>query len=152
MCREKNNQVVDTLFRAALESILEGICFEAITASQTTDPEVQAYHTALLVLQLEDVLFRSKGNTILCDTSTGQPRPVVPEERRRRVFDVIHGLSHPSIRTSRRLIASMSVFLPFEHGGLVQLCLQNRRDESPRRIAHSFNCPHVLVGNVVQSS
>ena len=34
----KNNQVVDILFRAALESILEGICFEAITASQTTDP------------------------------------------------------------------------------------------------------------------
>ena len=99
-------QDLTQLCRAAIESIQQGIDFEAIAASQTTDLDVQAYHTALSGLQLEDVPFVSKGNTILCDISTGQPRPVVPEEWRRRVFDVIYGLSHPSIRTSRRLIYS----------------------------------------------
>ena len=102
--------MADALSRAAIESIQDGIDFEAIAASQATDPEVQAYRTALSGLQLEDVPFGSKGNTILCDTSTGQPRPVLPEEWRRRVFDIIHGLSHPSIRTSRRLIASKFVW------------------------------------------
>ena len=106
----KHNHVADALSRAAVESIHEGIDYEAIAASQATDPEVQAYRTAQSGLQLMDVPFGSKGNTILCDISTGQPRPVVPEGWRRRVFDVIHGLSHPSIRTSRRLIASKFVW------------------------------------------
>ena len=78
--------------------------------SQKTDPDIQAYRTALSGLQLEDVRFGSKGNAILCDISTGQPRPVVPEGWRRRVFNVIHGLSHPSICTSRRLLVSKLVW------------------------------------------
>ena len=109
-CAGKNNQVADALSRAAIESIQDRIDFEAITASQTTDPEVQVHRTALSGLQLEDVPFGNKGNTILCDISTGQPKPVVPEDWRRRVFDIINGLSHPSIRTSRQLIASKFVW------------------------------------------
>ena len=102
----KNNQVADALFGAAIESIQEGIDFEAIAATQTTDSDVQAYCTALSGLQLHDVPFGSKGNTILCDVSTGESRPVVPKGWRRWIFDVIHGLSYPSILISRRLIAS----------------------------------------------
>ena len=86
----KNNQVADALSRAAIESIQEGIDFEAIAASQTTDPNVQAYHTTLSGFQLEDVSFGSMGNTILCNISTCQLGPMVPEGWR-RVFDVIHG-------------------------------------------------------------
>ena len=56
----KNNQVADALSRAAIESIQEGIDFEAIAASQTTDPNVQTYRTALSGLQLEDVPFGNK--------------------------------------------------------------------------------------------
>ena len=41
---------------------------------------------------------------LLCDTSTGVPRPVVPKESRRRVFDAIHNLSHAGMRATRRLI------------------------------------------------
>ena len=106
----KHNEVADALSRAAIESIQEGIDFQAMAASQAKDPDIQAYRTALSGLQLEDVPFGNKGDTILCDTSTGQPRPVVPEGWRRKVFDVIHGLSHPSIRTSRRLVASKFVW------------------------------------------
>ena len=106
----KHNQVADALSRAAVESINEGMVFEAMAASQKMSPNVQAYRTALSGLQLEDVPFRSRSNTILCDTSTGQPRPVVPEGWRRQVFDVIHGLSHRSMHTSRSLIASKYVW------------------------------------------
>ena len=48
--------------------------------------------------------------TLLCDVSTGQPRPIVPENWRRKLFDVIHGLSHPSIRTTRKLLTSKCVW------------------------------------------
>ena len=81
--------MTDALSSAVIESIHEDIDFEAIAANQKTDPDVQTYRTALSGLQLEDVPFGSKENTILCNTSTGQPRPVVPEEWRRQVFDVI---------------------------------------------------------------
>ena len=40
------------------------------------------------------------------DVSTGSFRPLVPEGLRRRVFDSIHGLGHPGMRASRRLISS----------------------------------------------
>ena len=37
--------------------------------------EVQAYRTAITNLRLEDVEFQD--TTVLCDTSTGKPRPIV---------------------------------------------------------------------------
>ena len=57
------------------------------------------------------------GATLSSDTSTSQPRPVVPEGWRRQVFDVIHGLSHSSIHTSRRLIASKFVWYGLKKTG-----------------------------------
>ena len=66
--------------------------------------------TAPPYLQLEDIPFGSKGNTILCNISTGQPRSVVPQGWRRRVFDVIHGSSHFFILTSKRLVTSKFVW------------------------------------------
>ena len=46
----------------------------------------------------------------LCDITTGRPRPVVPKTLRRRVFDVIHRLSHPGARTTRKLVAHKFVW------------------------------------------
>ena len=47
---------------------------------------------------------------LLCDVSTGQPRPVVPEVWCRCVFDAIHGLSHPGGKASRKLVAAKFVW------------------------------------------
>lgn len=53
----------------------------------------QHYCTAITGLVLQNVQFGPSGNTLLCDTSTGHPRPIVPAYFRKTVFDVIHGLS-----------------------------------------------------------
>ena len=42
--------------------------------------------------------------------SAGYARPIVPADWRRKVFDLVHGLSHPSIRTTRKLISSKFVW------------------------------------------
>ena len=42
--------------------------------------------------------------TILCDTATGVPRPLAPEQHRRSVFDTLHSLSHPGVAASVKLI------------------------------------------------
>ena len=101
----KDNHVADALSRASVNAvILEGVDYAAMAASQKNDPDVHAYRTAITSLQLEDIPFRPNNITLLCDISTGRPRPIVPTGRRRKVFNLIHGLSHPSVCTTRKLM------------------------------------------------
>ena len=42
--------------------------------------------------------------------STGRPRPLVPQEMLKPIFDLIHGLSHPSGRTTAKLLKDKYVW------------------------------------------
>jgi Integrase zinc binding domain/RNase H-like domain found in reverse transcriptase len=46
------------------------------------------------------------GQELLVDTSSGVIRPLIPAVLRRRLFDAVHGLVHPGIRATTRLISS----------------------------------------------
>ena len=46
----------------------------------------------------------------MCDISTGTPRPIVPQEFQRQVFDLIHGLAHPGRKSTQKLISEKSVW------------------------------------------
>ena len=61
-------------------------------------------------LQLRDVPLPTVDVTIVCDMSTGTPRPLVPPSFRRVVFDTLHSLSHPGIRATQRLITARYVW------------------------------------------
>ena len=50
------------------------------------------------LLQLRAVPVQTSHTTLLCDMSTGIPRPYVPQPFRRAVIDALHSLSHPDIR------------------------------------------------------
>ena len=76
----------------------------------TLDDEVTASKTAITGLQLREITLSSGNTPLLCDVSTGAERPLVPVRWRRRVFDAIHGLSHPSIRSTCKLIAAKFVW------------------------------------------
>lgn len=71
----KDNLVADMLSRANVDSIQLGIDYCGMAAD---DPEVQALCTATSSLQVEDIPFGVQGVTLLCDTSTGHARPIVP--------------------------------------------------------------------------
>ena len=106
----KDNQVADTLSRATIAEVHLGIDYEAMAAAQQMDPEVQTYRNTTSGLKLEDIPIGPRCVTILCDTSTGQAWPIVPVTWRRRIFDVIHGLAHPSVRTTRKHFATKYVW------------------------------------------
>ena len=109
----KSNTVADALSRttvSSLHALLPGVDYTEMATVQATEPEMSAYRTACSNLVLEDISFGPTGQTLLCDVSTGQPRPVVPESMRRRVFDTVHGLSHPGARATKNLIASKFVW------------------------------------------
>ena len=109
----KSNAVADALSRttiAAVQALLPGIDYAALAAAQLGDEELPAYRTAISGLVLEDIPLSSTDKTLLCDVSTGHPRPIVPAAWRRHIFDTVHGLAHPSVRATQTLIASKFVW------------------------------------------
>ena len=100
--------MADALSRISINDIQPGIDYKALAREQQQDPETVAYKTAITNLSWKYV---SMENTeLLCDVSMGRPRPFVPETHRRKVFDIIHGLSHPSIRSTIKLIKAKFVW------------------------------------------
>jgi hypothetical protein len=46
------------------------------------------------------------GKQLLVDVQSGVMRPLVPEPFLRAIFDAVHGLAHPGIRATKRMISS----------------------------------------------
>ena len=44
--------------------------------------------------------------SVYCETSSGVNRPYVPDPVRRLVFDKLHNLSHPGVRSSKKLVSA----------------------------------------------
>ncbi|XP_066949329.1 uncharacterized protein [Macrobrachium rosenbergii] len=108
LCAVKN-PVADTLSRIELNAVQLRIN-EDLAQEQTTDPEAPVYRTAITSLKWKDVTLAPGGPKLLCDVSTGQPHPLVPASRCCLVFYVIHGLPHPSGRTTAKLLAEKFVW------------------------------------------
>uniref|UniRef100_A0A5S6Q5K2 Integrase catalytic domain-containing protein n=1 Tax=Trichuris muris TaxID=70415 RepID=A0A5S6Q5K2_TRIMR len=68
------------------------------------------------------------------DISHGRTRPYVPTSMRREVFDALHGLSHPSIRGTRRLVRQHYVWPAINRdiGEWVRSCLVCQRSKVQR--------------------
>ena len=76
-------------------AVKRGIDYQELARDQEADIEVQAYRTATTGLKVEDVPYSNGQFTVLCDTSLGRSRPVIPTNWRRRIFDITHSLAHP---------------------------------------------------------
>ncbi|UYV61001.1 hypothetical protein LAZ67_1003054 [Cordylochernes scorpioides] len=97
---------------------------------------------------------------IYCDISTGNPRPFVPENFRRQIFNSLHNLSHPGIRATRKLI-TQKYFWPkmnqtinhwskhtiTKHGifPLPSTRFEHVHLDLIGPLPHSENCTHILT-------
>ena len=75
--------------------------------AQDTCPGVQKMQSSSS-LKVEKV--HVEGTSMLCDVSTGVPRPLVPTSWRPAIFSAVHTLAHPGIRATRRMISSRFVW------------------------------------------
>ena len=104
------------------------------------------------------------GSFLLCDSSTGVLRPLVPESMRRKVFDNIHKVSHPGKRASKRLVSRSFVweFLSKDVNLWSESCLDCQRSKIQSHVkapvlqipvpGRRFSHIHVdLVGPLPQS-
>ena len=106
----KSNVVADCLSRSVVGAIQLGLDYLRMGADQAADHGVQSLKAVNTGLCLEDVAVGDSGARLLCDVSTGQPRPLVPAGWRRPVFEAVHNLSHPGRKPSVRLVSQKFVW------------------------------------------
>jgi hypothetical protein len=63
---------------------------------------LQATKSSSLQLRAVEVM----GAGLLCNFSTGVPRPLIPVEDIQKVFNAFHGHGHAGMRATRRLIVA----------------------------------------------
>ena len=107
-----SNVVADCLSRHPLEveAVTFDIDYHALATEQSTSYSVGDLETSRNGLQLQQRKLSSSGPLLLCDTSLGYPRVVVPDSWRRKIFDIVHGLSHPGTRATQRLLGRSFVW------------------------------------------
>ncbi|CAH8493835.1 unnamed protein product [Dicrocoelium dendriticum] len=122
-----NNVVADAMSRICLHEVSrQKINLEDIAAHQEGDPEfVQLRSNPSIKISQLPIL--NSDSKIYCDISTGKPRPFVPQQYRRIVFDHLHGISHPSIRATVKLITDRFIW-------------HNMRSEIQQWAKHCITC------------
>ena len=111
----------DALSRVIIAPILEGIDYACMAEEQLKDEEIPAYRISITGLRFEYVAVPNSSHTFLCVVSLGYPRPVisfsfhfffsvVPSSMRRRVYDILHDLSHPGVNVTVKVVSSKVVW------------------------------------------
>ena len=110
----KDNVVTDALSRTDISAVfLPTINYRQMAANQATSDKIAAYKTSITGLHFDNVQFNDC--TILCDVSTGKPRPIVPREWTRTVFDSIHSLAHAGCCPTQCAISSRFIWYSLKH-------------------------------------
>ena len=105
----KENVVADALSR--VETIVRPPDHMALENAQEQDPELkELLDSRSCALQLRKVHFPEVNINLYCDITGREVRPYVPEPLRRPIFDSLHGLSHPGIRATQKLITQRYVW------------------------------------------
>ncbi|GBN04607.1 hypothetical protein AVEN_76911-1 [Araneus ventricosus] len=78
--------------------------------AQDSDVELRSLLGSGSGLELKQLSLPSSKRVLYCDISTGKARPYVPEKFRCRVFEMLHGLSHPGVKATTNLIKQRFVW------------------------------------------
>ena len=108
----ETNFVEDALSRPTV-SVIEydaAINYKDLSNDQASDKElIRLRHSTTSNMKFH--LLKTFDNVLVwCDISTGRKRPYVTEKYRRKVFNSLHGLGHPSHRATKPLINSRFVW------------------------------------------
>ena len=132
----KFNVVADVLSRLppiqAIQPAYSSWDWSSFSAEQRADETLTAIIDAPGDLQIQPV--EIEGYPIICDISLGYGRPLVPTSLRRRVFEMLHNLSHPSVRATKRSITKHFVWpqISKEVGRWARECLSCQTNKVQR--------------------
>ena len=100
--------MADTLSRHTVNTLSTDIDFLTMARDQIS--ENVAAEVADSSLVLDWVSLGDPEVKLFCDISQGKARPVVPDSWRISIFDILHGLSHPSVRNTKKIISAKFVW------------------------------------------
>lgn len=99
----KDNVVADAMSRLNTIEFTSIISAEELTQAQRSDNELKHLKTSNSPrISFCDIKYGKFD--ICCENSTKSLRPYVPQSLRKEIFEALHGLSHPSIRSTCKLI------------------------------------------------
>ena len=104
-----DNPAADALSRVELNALQSIIDFK-MAAAQDEDLDLWQLQSSPSSLILESRPVPGSDATIICDVSTGVPRPVVPASFCYQVFTSLHSLSHPGVQATQKLITTRFVW------------------------------------------
>ena len=134
----KDNIVADTLSRLCNIQYPEAINFEAIAAAQSDDPELkQLLESNETSLQFQKLNIPNCNQYIYCDTSTNTIRPYIPQAFRKTVFNAIHGLAHPGIKSTIKLITDRFVWpgMKKDIAQLARTCISCQKSKISKHVS-----------------
>ena len=157
--RGSDNPVADALSRIEANAVHSDnsvptiIDFSDIAATHQRDTELLQLQSSSTSLKLQPVSLPTSNSTLVCDMSTGAPRPYVPSELHYTVFDAFHSLSHPSIRATQHLITARYVWpnINSDIRKWAQSCLKCQQCKVQRHTMtpyDTFSTPDVRFDNI----
>ncbi|GBN97780.1 Transposon Tf2-9 polyprotein [Araneus ventricosus] len=133
-----SQNIVDVaLSRIEVDSITKSPIsnFKEFARTQKDDSDIQKFlHNDTSSLKLELKPCQTSNCNLLCDTSTGVPRPFVPTSFRKLIFDHLHNLAHPGIAALTKLICARYVWpgMKYQIKQWVQCCESCQRSKIQR--------------------
>ena len=85
---------------------MRSISVKTMNCWPTSTGRIQRHlHTGQLSTNLRwhDIPYNQEGSTILCGVSTGHPHPVILVALRRLIFEIVHGLTYPSVCSTEQV-------------------------------------------------
>ncbi|GFT09014.1 transposon Tf2-11 polyprotein [Trichonephila clavipes] len=141
----KDNIIADALSRIDESHFQPTIDYEGIAKAQEMDEELKdilSSHNSSL--QLEKVPIFGFNLDIFCDCSAKKKRPYIPEAFRRIVFNNIHNLAHPGIRTTTELLTSKFVWPSINKDARTwtRSCIKCQKSKVTRHVQSPFQQYH----------
>ncbi|XP_018396122.1 PREDICTED: uncharacterized protein K02A2.6-like [Cyphomyrmex costatus] len=103
--------VADALSCADTIVMPTSLDMQEIAVAQVSDEELQQLkQSTSTFLKLKKFTLSETASIIYCDTSEEEVRPYIPGPLRRRVFDLVNQMSHPSGRATHRQIVQKFVW------------------------------------------
>ena len=164
------NIVADALSRAEVAAVTrsEGRLQQNLQAGSSLQPECPAPASLVERIAAEQRrlgMFREKdlpdhwrrvqlqNVELVADTRGGRLRPVVPDALRREVFDAMHGLSHPGVVASKKLISQHFVWTALSRDvtDWARSCLACQASKTARHTLTPFKELHTAAAGKFES-
>jgi len=132
------NVVADALSK--IKELQSPMDYSALAKSQETAKELKRFDQVESGVRLENIDIPGIGIAVFCDTSMGTPRSFLTKHFRCAVFNSIHNLAHPEIKTTIKLMSQRYVWSSIRADCLnwARTCIQCQHEKIARYITTPF--------------